>query len=53
MGISKQIPHINSLAPVRDNPSQLSLRGRPESQLQSQLPNPGYLILATRSHVAT
>ena len=32
---------------------QNSLKGGPESQLKSQLPNPGYLILATRNHVVT
>ena len=39
---SKQIPYADILAPVRDNPSQFSLRGRPEYHLKYQLPNPGY-----------
>ena len=45
--VSKQITYVNILAPVRDNPSKCSLLGRPESQLKSQLLNPGNLIPAT------
>ena len=36
MQISKQISNANILAPVRDNPSKFSLRGRPESLLQNR-----------------
>ena len=37
----KQMSNANILAPIRDKPSNFSLRGRPESQTTSKLVPPG------------